>query len=324
MLKLPDNLSISPGPVPVGRVLPVLAVDGIGTALQELNARATQFVLGREYSAQVVSKVDDKAFLVKVDNAVLKMDLGNTAQVGQSIVLRYVQDSPTPTFFLAHPATKASDGTTELSSAARLIGQYLQEAEKNGVSSKYEAAAIVTNAPKDPHMVAQGLKQSLSNSGLFYESHLNEMLQGGRTLAAILQEPQNQIQHQAHNQSQIATLTSQQLAVLEQNRVNWHGEIWPGQKMEWDVYVERREEDAERAREIEDVARPVISEIKLTLPHLGDVAAKLSIVNGQVSINLRAAQADTLDELKSKSRGLTQAIADTGLQLQGLVISKYE
>ncbi|WP_036303474.1 flagellar hook-length control protein FliK [Methylotenera sp. L2L1] len=322
MLKLPDNLSISPGPVPVGRVLPVLAVDGIGATLQELNARATQFILGREYSAQVVSKVDDKAYLVKVDSAVLKMELGNTALVGQSIRLRYVQDSPVPTFFFTPPTGKPAYDSAELSSAARLIGQLLQEAEKNGVSGKYEAAAVVTHSPKDPQMVAQGLKQAVANSGLFYESHLSEMLQGGRSLTAIMQEPQNQAQQ---TQAQIATLTSQQLAILEQNRLNWHGEVWPGQKMEWDVYLEQRDgESAEQGSEREDVARPVVSEIKLTFPHLGVVAAKLTIVDGHVSINLRAEQSETLDALKSKSRGLTQAMSDSGLQVEGLVISVYE
>lgn len=322
MLKLPDNLSISPGLAPVGRVIPVLAVDNIGATLQELSARATQFVIGREYAAQVVSKVDDKAYLVKIDNAVLKMELGNTAQAGQSINLRYIKDGPAPTFFFMPQASVPEDGAPELSQAARLIGQYLQEAEKNGVSNKYEATAIVTHAPKDPQMVAQGLRQAISNSGLFYESHLSEMLQGGRSVAAIMQEPQNQ--HQ--NLTQIAALTSQQLAVLEQNRINWHGEVWPGQMMDWDVYTEPRGEEGDEQADTqqEGDARPVVSELKLDFPNLGVVAAKLTIINGYVSINLRAEQDSTMDELRSKSRALTQAINNTGLKLDGLIISAYE
>jgi len=322
MLKLPDNLSISPGPAPVGRVIPVLAVDNIGATLQELSARATQFVIGREYVAQVVSKVDDKAYLVKIDSAVLKMELGNTAQAGQSINLRYIKDGPAPTFFFMPQASVPEDGAPELSQAARLIGQYLQEAEKNGVSNKYEATAIVTHAPKDPQMVAQGLRQAISNSGLFYESHLSEMLQGGRSVAAIMQEPQNQ--HQ--NLTQIAALTSQQLAVLEQNRINWHGEVWPGQMMDWDVYTEPRGEEGDEQADTqqEGDARPVVSELKLDFPNLGVVAAKLTIINGYVSINLRAEQDSTMDELRSKSRALTQAINNTGLKLDGLIISAYE
>lgn len=321
MLKLPDNLSISPGPVPVGKLLPILAVENIGATPQELSARATQFAIGREYSAQIISKADDKAFLVKIDNAVLKMELGNNAYVGQSINLRYVQDGPVPTFlFTAPPSNKATDGTADISSAARLIGQYLQEAEKNGVSGRFEATAIVTNSPKDPQLLAQGLRQAFVNSGLFYESHLSEMVQGNRTLAAIMQEPQNQSQ----NQTQIATLTSHQLSVLEQSRLNWYGEVWQGQKMQWDVYVEQRDEDAAKHQGEQDAVRPVVSEIKLDFPHLGAVSAKLTIVNGHISINLKAAQNETLDVLKNKSNSLTKAIGDTGLQLEGLVISGYE
>ena len=321
MLKLPDNLSISPGPVPVGRVIPVLAVDNIGATLQELSARATQFVIGREYAAQVLSKVDDRAYLVKIDDAVLKMELGNTAQAGQSINLRYIKDGPAPTFFFMPPASVPTEGAPKISQGARLIGQYLQEAEKHGVSSKYEATAIVTHTPKEPQMVAHGLKQAISNSGLFYESHLSEMLQGGRSVAAMMQEPQNQQQ----SLTQIATLTSQQLAILEQNRIKWHGEVWPGQMMDWEVYAEPRDEErGERAEVREGDERPVISEVKLDFPNLGLVAAKLTIVNGYVSINLRAEQDATIDELRSKGRALTQAINGTGLKLDGLIISAYE
>lgn len=319
MLKLPDSLNISPGLSPVGRLVPVIAVDNIGAPLQELSARATQFALGREYSAQILSKVDDKAYLVKVDNTVLKMDLGNAAQAGQTVSLRYVQDGPLPTFLLLPQASAATSGATELSSAARLIGQYLQEAEKHGVSNKFEASAVVTYSPKDPQMIAQGLRQAFSNSGLFYESHLNEMLHGARSVASVMQEPQNQ------NVNQVPTLTAQQLVVLEQNRVNWHGEVWPGQKMEWDVYSEPEDEQpGESSDGANENTRPVISEIKLDFPNLGAVSAKLTIVDGHVSINLRAEQDATLDTFKRQSKGLTQAIGNAGLQLDGLMISSYE
>lgn len=319
MLKLPDSLNISPGLSPVGRLVPVIAVDNIGAPLQELSARAAQFVLGREYSAQILSKVDGKAYLVKVDNTVLKMDLGNAAQAGQAVSLRYVQDGPLPTFLLLPQASAATSGATELSSAARLIGQYLQEAEKHGVSNKFEASAVVTHSPKDPQMIAQGLRQAFSNSGLFYESHLNEMLHGARSVASVMQEPQNQ------NANQVPTLTAQQLVVLEQSRVNWHGEVWPGQKMEWDVYSEPEDEQpGESSDGANENTRPVISEIKLDFPNLGAVSAKLTIVDGHVSINLRAEQDATLDTFKRQSQGLTQAIGNAGLQLDGLMISSYE
>lgn len=321
MLKLPENLTMTPGPAPVGRVMPVLGVETIATAIHELNARATQFEKGREYVAQVISRLDDKTHLVKVDQAILKMELGNAAQTGQTITLRYIQDSPVPTFSLnaSNANSPTTESTAQLSHAARLIGQHLQEAENKGVSNRHEAGIVVTQSPKDSLMIAQGLRQAVVNSGLFYESHLNEMAQGARSVAAIMQEPQNQ------NPAQISTLMSQQLAMLEQHRLSWHGEIWPGQKMDWDVVVqERKDAEANEQQDAEISDRPVLSEMTLQLPQLGKITAKLRIVNNHVSIDFSVEQSTTLDILQNKSHGLTKAVLNSGLQLDGVTISAYE
>lgn len=320
MLKLPDNLSINSGVMPVTKLTPALPVDTIGSTLQELNARATQFVKGQEYSAQVLSKIDDKAYLVKVNNSVLKMELGSAAQAGQTLSLRFMQEAPVPTFLLSSTLTKTSGSATELSSAANLIGQYLKQAEHDGVSSRHQATAIVTQTPKNPQMFAQDLRQSVGNSGLFYESHLSEMVQGQRTLAAIMQEPQNQ------GNTHVATLMAQQLAILENNRLSWHGEVWAGQNMDWDVYLQDRSnsEEAEQQDESVDENRPVLSEITLHLANLGKVTAKLSLTNGHIRLNIMAEQLLTLATLKSQSESLTHAFDNNGLQLDALTMVQHE
>lgn len=318
MLKLPDNLSIGTAVNPVARVLPVLATDNIGSAMQELNARAFSFVKGQEYLAQVMTKLDDKAYLVKVDQTMLKMELGTEARAGQTLLLRYMQDSPIPTFLLAPPTAKSSGAATELSPAAQLIGRYLKEAESAGASTRHEATSVVTHSPKNPQLMAQDLRQALSNSGLFYESHLNAMMQGQRTVAALMQEPQN------HHNAQIATLMAQQLAVLDNQRLSWHGEVWPGQKMDWDVHLQERPNAEEFEQQDLDESRLFASEITLHLPNLGKVTAKLSLVGEHVRINILAEQTATLDTLKNKSDHLTQAMTDSGLQLDALTVTSYE
>lgn len=322
MLKLPDNLTITPGPAPVGRVMPVLGVEAVASAIHELNDRATQFEKGREYVAHVISKLDDKTHLVKVDQAVLKMELGNAAKTGQTINLRYIQDNPVPTFLFSSSNTgkPSSLSSAYLSDAARLIGQYLQEAGNKGISrNRYEAVNVVSQSAKDPLMIAQGLRKAVVNSGLFYESHLNEMLHGARSVGAIMQEPQNQ------NPLQIPNLMSQQLAILEQNRLSWHGEVWPGQKMDWDVVVqERKEGETNEQQDAEISERPVLSEMTLQFPQLGKIKAKLRIVNNHVNIDFSAEQSTTADIMHNKSHGLTKAVIDSGLQLDGISISTYE
>lgn len=317
MLKLPDNLSINPGVIPVSKLTPALPVDTIGSTLQELNARATQFVKGQEYSAQVLSRIDNKTYLVKVDNAVLKMELGTAAQMGQTLSLRFMHETPVPTFFLSSALTKPTENAAELSAAAKLIGQHLKQAAHDGVSTRYQAAAIVTQSPTNPHIFAQDLKQSISNSGLFYESHLGEMVKGQRTLAAILQEPQNQ------NNTQINTLMVQQLSMLESHRLSWHGEVWAGQNMDWDVYLPEHS-NADEAVESADENRSIVSEITLHLPNLGKVTAKLNLADGRIRLNILAEQAPTLATLKSQSESLTHAFVNSGLQLDVLTMAQDE
>ena len=318
MLKLPDNLGINAGVNPVDRILPVLAVEKIASPLQELNARVTQFIKGQEYIAQVMTKVDDKAYLVKVDNAILRMELGNAAKSGQTLLLRYMQDSPVPTFLLAPSIPKSTESNTKLSSAATLLGQYLKDAENSGVSTRHEATAVVTHSPKNPQIIAQDLKQSIGNSGLFYESHLNEMVQGQRSLAAVMQEPQNQ------NGVQIANLMSQQLAALENQRISWHGEVWPGQKMDWDVNLPDRSPSKDTDAQHESEDRAITSKITLHLPNLGKVTAKLNLADGRMRINIFAEQVATMDTLKVESGNLSQAMTLNGLKLDALTVSRDE
>ncbi len=302
------------------RVLQVLAVERIASPLQELNARATQFVKGQEYVAHVMSKVDDKTYLVKVDNALLKMDLGGAAQAGQTMLLKYMQDSPIPTFLLAPSTQKIPESDAKLSPAATLLGKYLKEAENSGAPLRTEATSVITHTPNNAQIIAQDLKQAISRSGLFYESHLNEMTQGQRTLASVMQEPQNQ------TGTQIAQLMAQQLATMENQRISWHGEVWPGQKMDWDVHLhDKPNSDEGRQQETqESEIRPVSSELALHLPNLGKVTARLSIADGRMRINILAEQVSTLDVLKSESKALTQAITGSGLKLDALTVAHDE
>lgn len=320
MLKLPDNLSLNTGVNPVDRALQVLSVEKIASPLHELQARATQFVKGQEYVAHVMAKVDDKAYLVKVDNALLKMNLGNAAQTGQTMLLRYMQDSPVPTFLLAANQQKTAEAEAKLSSAATLLGKYLKEAESSGLPLRTQATGVVTNTPHNAQIIAQDLRQAISRSGLFYESHLHEMVQGQRTPASVMQEPQNQ------PSTQIAQLMAQQLAAMENQRITWQGEIWPGQKMDWDVHL-HDQPDSEHGSGQEtregDFA-PVSSEITLHLPNLGKVTAKLHIADGILRINLLAAQVATLGVLKSESKALSNALTGSGLKLDALTVSHDE
>ena len=321
MLKQTDIASINP----VARILPILAVESIGSIRQELADRATQFVKGQEYFAHVISKVGDTAYNVKVESGslkgtILKMDLGTAAKAGQLLTLRYMHDSPVPTFLLTATPSNAAGSTTEISTAANLIGHYLKQAESDGVTSRFQAMAVVTNSPSNPQVMAHDLKNAVSNSGLFYESHLSDLVQSNQSLAAIKQEPQNQAN------SPIANLMSQQLAILENQRMSWHGEVWPGQKMDWDVYQQQQNADGKQPsnQSQADQDRPITSEMTLHLPHLGKVSARISLTDGRMRVNILAEQPETLEMLTAKRLGLAEAIGKNGQQLDALTVVQHE
>ncbi len=321
MLKQADIASIQP----VARILPILAVDSIGSIRQELGDRATQFVKGQEYFAHVLSKVGDTAYNVKVESGslkgtILKMDLGTAAKSGQLLTLRYMHDSPVPTFLLTATPSNAAGSTTEISTAANLIGHYLKQAENDGVTSRFQATAVMTNSPSNPQVMAHDLKNAVSNSGLFYESHLSDLVQSNQSLAAIKQEPQNQAN------SSIANLMSQQLAILENQRMSWHGEVWPGQKMDWDVYQQQNNADGKQPsnQSQADQDRPITSEMTLHLPHLGKVSARISLTDGRMRVNILAEHPETLEMLTAKRLGLAEAIGKNGQQLDALTVVRHE
>lgn len=322
MLNQSDIASVHP----VARIMPVLAVENIGNVVQELGDRATQFVKGQVYFAQVLSKVSDTAYNVKVQNVeiqggvakdiVLKMELGSAAKAGQTLTLKYMYASPDPTFFLAQAPTNIAGTITDISSAANTIAHYLKQAEGDGVSTRFKATAIVTHSPNNPQVVAQDLKNAVSSSGLFYESHLSELVQSNQSLTAIKQEPQNQ------GGSSLAALMSQQLAILENQRISWQGEVWPGQEMAWDIYQEQSDKEDEswgnKLSKEED--RPIFSELTLHLPRLGKVSARITLVDGRVSINIQAEQMPTLETLKNQKHTLAEAIVKNGQQLDALTL----
>jgi hypothetical protein len=237
LIKLSDN----PGVAPVSRVTQALPTVRVADTVQDVDFRFNQFIKGQDYLAQVMSRADPRHFNVDVGGTLLKMDLGSQARVGQNLTLRFLEETPTPTFQLMSSLTAEAEPDIALSSAARLIDSKLQEAQKQGVPTRFEATGVVSQSPQAPQQMAQDLKQALTLTGLFYESHLKSFAEGERPLAAILKEPQNQ-----PNSNAGTMLLPQQLSVLENSRVNWRGEVWAGQQMNWTVEVQQATQQSQQ------------------------------------------------------------------------------
>jgi Flagellar hook-length control protein FliK len=204
--------------------------------------------------------------------------------------------------------------TASVSATAKLIDQSLQQAEAKGIAEKYIAQTPITHNPKLPNIVSQQLKAAISNSGLFYESHLREFVEGNRHLTGIKQEPQNQF----HNLAQ--ALLPQQLHILEHQRLSWHGEAWPNQLMDWDVYLQNKQENKDNHTQASEEQTSIASDLTLHLPHLGKVTAKISLKNGRMHVGILAEQKASLQLLRERSSSLASAIESSGQKLEGLTL----
>ncbi len=206
--------------------------------------------------------------------------------------------------------------TADVSATAQFINQSLKQAEAAGVAGKYMATSVLTQTPTLANVVSQQLKMAISNSGLFYESHLQEFVEGHRSLAELKQEPQNKLH------SLMQSLLPQQLHILEHQRLSWHGEVWANQRMDWDIYIQNQKNKEHPSYANEDEQAAIASDLTLHLPHLGKVTAKISLRDGRMRIAFLAEQENALRLLKEKSPALASAIESNGQRLESLTLTR--
>jgi hypothetical protein len=257
----------------------------------------------------------------------------------------------TPTSLLA-----AEDGSTSApaAKAATLSGQA-------AASRGAEAAAHASMAASGPsaRLLGQALRQALQTSGLFYESHLTDMVFGRTNPSALRNEPQAKLSKDAAPQNaavvrsrpeasttarsggsvdapsgsgapstsapgapvagihqDLNVLVRQQLDVLANQSLTWQGEAWPGTPMEWEVERDPYGGDPESA------TPTWATRLKLDLPRLGLVDARLNLAGDQIVLQLVAPLAAA--EINDSSDQLRSRLLAAGLTLSNLAVSVTE
>jgi hypothetical protein len=109
------------------------------------------------------------------------------------------------------------------------------------------------------------------------------------------------------------SIVRDQLATLNSGIFVWHGEAWPGQKIDW------RLEDRE-AQKQETTDGRWGSELMIDLPHLGKIVASLRIRGKELSLSLAADAERSAKLLRQELPTLEKRLASTGLSLKGSVI----
>ena len=183
--------------------------------------------------------------------------------------------------------------------------------------------------------MAAALKDGINYSGVFYESHVAAWAAGQRPAEELMKEPQAQVAARSGGeinllnesdpaQNQLGQIINLQLNALEQQRVVWHGEIWPGQKMEWEISQEHGQESSHPQGSDEENAPSWHSVVRFNFAHLGSVSASIRLIGQQVHVQVKADNEAAAAALRGNSGLFANAMAAAGTSLDSLIVKQAD
>ena len=224
-----------------------------------------------------------------------------------------------------------SSTTTTLSNAGRLIGSLLHASQQGDMADHVSAAAPLLAKPNVPtEQMAGALKDAIAYSGVFYESHVSAWAAGQRPAEELMKEPQAQVAAQKGGdinllsqsdpaQNQLGQLINLQLNALEQQRVVWHGQVWPGQQMEWEISREH-DQPSSGAHSDEEAAPTWHSVVRFNFAQLGSVSASIRLIGQQIHVQVKADNEAAAAALRGQSSLFANAMAAAGTSLDSLTV----
>lgn len=302
-----------------------------------------QWVPGERLPAYVLASLPNGRFQVQIQDQVLDMNLPRNSEPGEQIELTFISSSPRLTFALTNDLARTlppSSGVT-LSDTAKFLGALLQQSGTGAelTSPLAKVVPVLAGAPTSAQDFAVALRSAVSQSGLFYESHQAQWVNGARSIETLRQEPQanlpplasasggpapsvddklaldmmSTVKDPVHPLAQ--PLVQQQLETLDTRQIQWQGQVWPGQDMDWQI-----EEDNSHGANAEDEAPRWRTHLHLDLPGLGGVTARLALDGKGVRVEMNAERSDSAAMLRQDILSLADAMEASGLKVGGLSV----
>lgn len=111
-------------------------------------------------------------------------------------------------------------------------------------------------------------------------------------------------------------LVQQQLDAAATQRLAWHGDVWPGQSIDWRIEPDSQPAGGEQA----DPERGWITSLRLTTPRLGEIDARLSLTPTGARITIAAPTDASASDLLDAAPSLEQSMAAAGVPLLSLQV----
>jgi hypothetical protein len=257
-----------------------------------------------------------------------------------TLVSNLDQEAPTANNLVQNSPRIAASAQTALSPAGQLINQLLQETSGNSqkIGIRENTPLLTAEMSKLPkpqiaRHIESTLLKNISQSGVFYESHVAEWSVGKRSIAELQAEPQAKIvanvdtsilsNKEDRNHASLVQLVHQQLDVLEQQKLQWNGMLAPQMPLQWSIEESSSHQHA-NAQEDAPENHQWHSYLRVALPNLGVVAMHIDLNSGQLQIKVKSEDLATSAILRSKYSELQQAIEDTGTHIQSFTVQHDE
>lgn len=134
--------------------------------------------------------------------------------------------------------------------------------------------------------------------------------------AAVIGQPQQPLPAISPEAAQII---NQQLNVLEHQQVQWTGELWPGQHMEWEIT-----EDKQHNHSCEATESSWSSKVRFRLPTLGEISAVVRLAGDRVHVRIDTADDAVANTLHSQSTALADALSAAGSPMDSFLVKRHD
>lgn len=314
----------------------------------------SNLVPGQRIFAEIQALLPNGSYRALVAQRDVTLALPFAAKPGDSLELEVAEsDGKLTLAFVANRSdaqTKTADPSvaTYLSRAGKLIGDLMQGIDGEGKRAPAAPLngnqALVSTMPKDGATLAPLLKQALSQSGVFYEAHQARWINGSLPAEQLQMEPQGKLSpgnnlatpnnpattnnpraESAAGQTtipggvprEIAPIVQQQLDGLANQSFAWQGQVWPGQKMWWEI----GENPEDRQLTGEEASARWHTRLKLQLPLLGDIDARLHLQpGGELGIRILSTSSDGESRLRDSLPALQKQLEAAGLTVRQLLV----
>ena len=377
---------------------------------QEIADRLSGLVAGQKVMAEIQAMLPNGTYRALINQRNITLALPFSAKSGDSLELQVTESNGKLALAVVAGANEggqpaAATTSATLSRTGQLISNLFAGARDAGGSpaaTTLNANQPLSEAPVSAQDLLPQLKQAITQSGMFYESHQAEWVEGRFTKAALLQEPQGQLsspatlaaqaqaeaappglasntppaaaqptggavtdeaaaqlppkatvdaaevaaarrpggdgaptseagkanttptQTQTQTQApgqlvspQAQALVQQQLEALATQNFSWQGQVWPGQEMRWEI----EEDEGHRATGDDETAARWATQLHLTLPHLGQVDARIRLQGNEITLQMTAGSEETRALMRASGVALRSQLGEAGITLSSMGVA---